>query len=131
MKLPDAIAPYASLLKWGLIAALLLGTFVSGCSHGRAQSAQAIAKKNAALLDAAAALRASQSALQAVNNNAKAEQAAAKVQAKRAAAAEQRANEAADRLVRKYAQIEHEIELAKRDPECKRALEASTCATLH
>lgn len=34
MKMPDALAPYASLIKWGLIALLSMGLFVSGCNHG-------------------------------------------------------------------------------------------------
>lgn len=46
MSLPAAIAPYASLLKWGLIVGLLVAVYAYGRSDGR----QAQAKDDAALI---------------------------------------------------------------------------------
>lgn len=60
MKLPDAIAPYASLAKWLLIAALVAGVYLFGRSDGRDAQAKhdsaLIEKKNDALKAAALAL---------------------------------------------------------------------------
>lgn len=67
MRIPDAIAPYASLLKWGLIVAVLFAAFAGGCSVQKNRDAKTIAEKNAALTSAAVALRASGDALRRQN----------------------------------------------------------------
>lgn len=46
MKLPDAIAPYASLLKWALIVGLLVGMYLFGRGDGR----EAQSRDDAALI---------------------------------------------------------------------------------
>lgn len=60
--IPAPLAPYASLLKWGLIAGLLAAVYAYGRGDGReAQAkddAKVIADKDRALRDAATALRA-------------------------------------------------------------------------
>lgn len=65
MKLPDALAPYAILLKWLLIAGLLLAVYVYGRGDGKdaqaREDAALIAFKNQALQ--ASALAHAQSAL--------------------------------------------------------------------
>lgn len=59
MKLPDAIAPYASLLKWALIVGLLVAVYAYGRGDGREAQrkadAAAIEAKNDALRDSALA----------------------------------------------------------------------------
>ena len=47
MRLPDAVAPYASLLKVALLVTLVLGARVEGCVAGKAKNANTIAALNA------------------------------------------------------------------------------------
>ena len=61
MKLPDALAPYASLLKWGIIALLALGLvgggMKAGCAmqQGKVDKAESDSAKKSEALRAAAA----------------------------------------------------------------------------
>lgn len=68
MKLPDAIAPYATLLKWGLIALLCLGLFGTGCSVQKGRDAEKLAKADRAIDLRTDALHAAATALRHARN---------------------------------------------------------------
>lgn len=68
MKLPDAIAPYATLLKWILIALLALGLFGSGCSVQKSRDAEKLAKADRAIDLRTEALHAAATALRKARN---------------------------------------------------------------
>lgn len=135
MRIPDAIAPYASLLKWGLIALLAGGLFIGGCQHGKSRQ---YAKDQKAIEAAdgranAAAMQASILAetLRGIDDETAQREAQAKADAQRAAAAAQRAEQAAKAARAELAAIEADIAKAKRNPDCRQALEARACAALH
>lgn len=130
MRLPDAIAPYASLVKWLLIVLLLAATFVGGCNHGKAKSAQVIADKDIALLKASGQLQDASNALNTVNAQTRFQQELAAAQARQAAAAVAQAERERNALRDRLGDIDSDIEAAKRDPDCRRALEAQVCAAL-
>lgn len=47
MRLPDTLRPYASMIKWGLIAVLSAFLFVAGCNHGENRSDKTITRLEA------------------------------------------------------------------------------------
>lgn len=128
--LPDALAPYASLLKWLLIALLLAATFVSGCQRGEANAAADVAKADQATSDARRERDDANNALRLVNEQAEFERAMAAAQAERAAAALRTAQRERDRYLEQLGTIDDDIRRAMRDPGCRAALEARTCAAL-
>lgn len=130
MKLPAAVAPYASLLKWGLITAILFAAFAGGCSVQKGRDADAIAAKNAALENAAVALRASGDALRRQNDENAKRVAAAEREARLKADAEKVARDALADGQRKHAAAVAEWEAAgRRKPACADLLAADLFAT--
>lgn len=135
MRLPDAIAPYASLLKWILIAALLGVVFIGGCNHGTEEQLERDAKAMKAA-DDRANHEAAQSAILAatllqIDRDTETALIAATEQAKRAMQAEARADTAAKDHAETVERVERDMAAAKRDPSCKAVLETQTCAALH
>lgn len=132
MSILDPLAPYMGLIKIAVLAALVAGAFVSGCSHGKAAQREAdrarLDKAAAALRDAGAALEASAIALNEADALAKAAQHAALVHAKLAEEAVEGAQRDAEVYADQLAGIERELERAKRDPDCKQLLEMKSCA---
>lgn len=127
MKLPDQLAPYASLLKWILMAAICLlllgGGFKVGCSHQAGKDRASMAKKDKALAAAAESLRASAVALRAVNTEAERRIAQAKVDKKAetaAGAAAEKARAAAESRNKQYDQA---AKNARRDVTCAMLLD--------
>lgn len=133
--LPLALAPYATLLKYGLLVALVLGGFVTGCKHGTARQFDKDIKAIEAA-DERANAQAHQAAILAgtlhqIDADTAAREASAKVEAQRAKDATARAEQAAAKLKGELATIERDIAKAKRDPSCRKALESPVCAILH
>lgn len=128
------LAPYANLIKWGLIVALLLGTFVTGCNHGTGR--QFAKDKDAiAAADERANIQAQQAAILAgtlaqIEAETAEREASAKAVADKAKQAAARAEKAEKQLRSELATIERDIDKAKRNPDCKRVLESPTCARL-
>ena len=130
------LAPYATAIKLGLLAALVLGGFVTGCNYGSDRQADKDADKITTAngqRDAAHAQRdAANSALHLVNAQTATAKAEAEAYAVRAQMASERANRAALQLATDLSNIEREIAAAKRaNPKCKAALEGTTCGLLH
>ena len=135
MKLPDAIAPYAHLAKWLVLAVILLVAFIGGCNHGTNKQA---ARDAGALADAdrradadAAQIAILAATLVEIDKAALLEEEAAKAQAKQADAAVKRTEQADTQFKREVAGIDREIATARRDPTCREILEAKPCAPLH
>lgn len=127
MKLPDQLAPYASLLKWALIAAICLlllgGGFKAGCSHQAGKDRAAIAKKDKALAAAATSLRASAVALRAVNAEAERRIAQAELDQKAATAAGAVAEKARQAAEARNKKFDKAIQNARRDVTCAMLLD--------
>lgn len=131
----DPIRPYLWLAKW-IGAALILSTaFIGGCNHGQSEQLQddeaRIAKAERERDDQAAHVATLSGRLRTIDAE------TAEV-ARQAADQKRAADEAAKRAVLKaqalqaeLAGIEADIAKAKRDPDCKRMMEARTCALLH
>lgn len=130
MKIPDVLAPYASLIKWGLIALLSAGLFVSGCNHGENRGEKELTRveNNLALCQQANAswAAAAEERNAVVDSNIKASE---KIQ--------KEASKGADRIedVRKstdkaVAGNQSKLEAALRDPKCNELLEMNVCTTV-
>lgn len=129
------------LARWGGAIAILLALVLWGRSCGvdsaEAKSRTTIATKDRALQTAEGELRRSEYALQATaatlrqidQATAAAVEAAAERQ-RQADFAKERAQMAAAALKKQIGAIESDLERAKGDPECKRILEATSCAAL-
>lgn len=131
MKLPDPIAPYASLIKWILIAVILvglpLGGFITGCSRGENNQQEKVDKAKAAL--AAEKQRADGLAetLNGINERTKksvedAERRRLNAE-KEASTAKAETEKAKDQV----ASLQVKLERSKRNPTCKSQLELELC----
>lgn len=124
--------------KWGGAGAIVLGLVLFGRSCGVDSARSTISDKNTRLLVASAELRRAEYALQAAaatlrqidRATAAAVEAAAERQ-RQADFAKERALMAAAALKKQLGAIESDLERAKRDPECLRLLEQTSCAALH
>ncbi|MFQ6309910.1 hypothetical protein [Lysobacter capsici] len=128
-------------LRWGGAAAILLALVLWGRSCGvdsaEAKSRAAIATKDRALQVAEGELRRSEYALQAAASTLRQidQATAAAVEAaterqRQADFAKERAVMAAAALKKQIGAIESDLDRAKLDPDCKRLLEATSCASL-
>lgn len=125
----NAIAPYALLIKVGLVLAVLLAAFAGGCSVQKRFDAGELAKKDTALAKAAGDLRLTQKALDAaatvlteVNAETERQVKAADKRAKDAERAKRIAQAAADRLKRRQQTFEAAVVDARRDAACNALL---------
>ena len=130
MKMPDALAPYASLIKWGLIGVLSAFLFVSGCNYGESKKAEVIAtlESDKAVLTAANAswAKAAEEQNRAVESNIK-ESECTQTQAKRGAAVLAGERKDTDKMVNSN---QTKLEAAVRDPRCNELLEMYVCPTV-
>lgn len=130
MRLPDPLAPYASLIKWGLITLLSAFLFVSGCNYGEGRNEQEVTKlqQNIQILMEANAswAQAAQERNQIIEDNVKEGEALQK-QGKRGAA-----DLAGDRkdMDKAIAEGQRKLERAIRDPKCNELLEMQVCSTV-
>lgn len=131
MALLDPLAPYLGLIKIGIVVALVAGAFLGGCHKQRQIDQAKLQKAATALREASAALSASAVALNEADALARAAMHAAEVQAKLAEAAVEGAERDAEVYADQLADIERELVVAKRDPDCKQLLEVTSCAALH
>jgi hypothetical protein len=115
-----------ALVAAGLAALLFFG----GRSCGVSSSADRLAEKDRALLQASQQLRAAANALRDVDRIAGQELAQAEEAQRQADFAKERALMAAEDLRRDLARTEGELEEAMRDPGCRAELEKPTCAVL-
>lgn len=117
MKLPDAIAPYASLLKWALIAVMCAALFIGGCQRGKRVQAEAGARELAQAhghRDALQrSLRAHARTFRAIAATTAANVRAAQARAKRAVADETFASQSRAGLERRIAELAHAAELER------------------
>lgn len=128
-------------LRWGGAAAVLLALVLWGRSCGvdsaEAKGRDTLAQKDRALMVAGGELRRAEYALQAAaatlrqidQATAAALEAAAERQ-RQADFAKERAQMAAAALKKQIGAIESDLDRAKLDPDCKRLLEATSCASL-
>ena len=134
MKLPDEIAPYATLLKWLLLLVIASALFAGGCSRGKQIQ---FAKDEEAMkaADDRANHEAAQSAilkakLAEISDATALAKTAADAQAKQADQAVDRTGKAAAQTERDIVYIDREVAKARRDPTCNELLERQTCALL-
>lgn len=129
------IRPYLWLAKWLGLAVVVSVLFVGGCRHGEKRQSREDAKAIKAALDEAAAHKAQASVLAQRIAEIDAETAEmARLAQERIAAAEEAAKRAAKAeaaLRAEMGQIERDIAKAKKNPDCRRMLEAKVCASLH
>lgn len=130
MRLPDAIAPYASLLKWLLIVGLLVAVRVEGCTAGKRSNDGEIAVLEGRVDSLNASLTGFIKLYDQVNAQADASVRLAAEHAKRADMAEKRADKAGSVYVKEVAQVDRDLIQAKRDPTCNEILERPVCAAL-
>lgn len=141
MLIPDPIRPYAVLIRWGLVALLAGGLYVSGCQRGEnrqaAQDQDSIAKaekqRDDAQAEAAENLRAANAAgqlLQDVNRQTQASIDEAARQKAAATAAADRAQAAAVESQRRASAAEKALQAAKTTPACRSQLEMALCASI-
>ena len=123
LRIPDAIAPYASMIKWALIGIILSSVFIGGCQHGKNKSAKKIAEKDQLIADITRSLKGAVAVFKKIEIEADRRIAAdkkSKTDAKKAgdvAAAELK--EAKKRI----AAFEYRLQQSKRKPACKALLE--------
>lgn len=129
------LAPYAQAIKYAALALLVIGGFVTGCKHGTARQFE---KDKAAMekADARANHYAHQSAILAgtlsqIDNETAEREAQANAAARQAKDAARRSEQAAAKLKSELATIERDIAQAKKNPDCRKALESPVCAALH
>ncbi len=141
MQIPDPIRPYADLIRWGLLAVLAGGLYVSGCQRGEdrttAKAEASITKANEqrdeARKDAAENLRAANACgalLQQVNDQTQASIDAAELARKAAAEAASRAEAAAAEGQRRATAAEKALQAAKTTPACRSQLEIQLCDSI-
>lgn len=138
MLIPDPIRPYAVLIRWGLVALLAGGLYVSGCQRGEsrqaAQDQASIAKtekqRDDAQAEAAENLRAANAAgqlLQEVNRQTQRAIDEATRQQQAAKEAARLAEAAAAQSQRRATQAEQALQAAKNQPGCRQQLEQTLC----
>lgn len=130
MKLPDALAPYALLIRWGIIAVLSGFLFVAGCNHGVNKSEQKIEQLEQ---DKTILQDANASWANAAEERSRLVEAAIKegekVQKEAVKGASRLANtrKATDKSV---ASNQSKLDSALRDPKCNELLEMQVCSTV-
>lgn len=131
----DPLRPYLWLAKWLGLAVVMAVLFVGGCRHGEKRQANDDAQAIKAAQDETARHRAQSAILVQRIAEIDAETAeAAREAAERVKAADEAAKRAAKAeaaLRAEMGQIERDIAKAKKDPGCRRMMEARTCALLH
>lgn len=131
----DPVRPYLGLIKAGLVAALLAGVFVKGCSYGVEREAgahakaiagkdQVIARKDRALSGAAESLRGAARVLREVDAEAQRLLDAEKAAKKREADAAKVAARAQADLARRIDGFAKALEHARKNPDCAALLSA-------
>lgn len=130
----DLLRPYLWLAKWIGLAVIVAVLFVGGCRHGEKRQAEEDAKAIKAAQDETARHKAQSAILVQRINDIDAETAeVARQAADRVKAAEEaatRAVKAETALRAEIGEIERDIAKAKRDPDCRRMMEAKVCALL-
>ena len=124
------LTPYMLWLKFGIVAVMLIAAFIGGCRAQAGRDAGKIEKLKAQVVADGVALGAAADALRAVSAQTKANEAAAKAKAARAADAVKAAEKIAKQRKQSLDDIARQIERDMRDPDCRRALEATTCTVL-
>ncbi len=123
MRMPDAIAPYASLIKWALIGIILSSVFIGGCQHGKNKSAEKLAKKDALIVAITNSLNGATKVFKSIEQEADrriAQDKKSKADAKKAGdVADAELKEAKKRI----AAFEYRLQQSKRKPACKALLE--------
>lgn len=126
----DPIRPYADLIRllvWaGFALALVGGGFYAGLQWNEDE----VADERARVADLNRALGSFVETFDAVNKQHGLDRVAAEAQARRSDAAVKRADERAAGYQTALGEVQAEIEVAKRDPECRAILERATCAVL-
>lgn len=130
MKMPDALAPYASLIKWGLIGVLSAFLFVAGCNHGvnREEDKVTVAEQNLTICQAANAswAEAAKTGNEVVDSNVRASE---KIQKEAAKDADQIEDERKD-TNKTISSNQVKLNTALRDPKCNELLEMMVCPTV-
>jgi hypothetical protein len=130
----DPIRPYLWPAKWVGLAVVVSVLFVGGCRHGERRQAREDAKAIKAAQGEAAGYKAQVGILSQRLAEIDAETAeTARLAAERVRAAEEaakRAVKAEAALRAEMGEIERDIAKAKRDPDCRRMMEARVCALL-
>lgn len=121
---------YLLWIKLGIAVVALSVAFFSGCRVQANQDADKREAQAARIADLNRALSDFVGVFDDVNAQAARDKATAAKQAERAADAVKAADKRADRYRTDIQAIEDDIAKAKRDPDCKRALEQQTCAIL-
>lgn len=123
----DPIRPYLGLLKAGLVAAVLAGVFVKGCSYGTERTAEKhaalLAKKDQALRGAAASLRGAAQVLRDVDAEAARLLKAQDEARQREAEASAIAAKAQAELVASAAEFRKALANARKNPGCNAVLD--------
>ncbi|QDH70850.1 hypothetical protein [Marilutibacter alkalisoli] len=127
----DPLRPYIYLVGLAISATLVLGGFVTGCRHGKASNAVAAARSAEAAGRAQASVNVMRTTLQEISRRAAEARAAASDWKRKAEQAADHARVAARKHEQTLAEIERELERAKRDPDCRAQLEEQLCVALH
>lgn len=130
MKLPLALQPYVSLIKWGLIGLLSVFLFVSGCNYGQSKHEATIVRleQDKALLQEANASWASAAEernKQVEDNVAEAER--IRKLAEKDADKLADSNKTTDKVINNN---QSALEAALRNPKCNELLELSVCPSV-
>lgn len=126
----DPIKPYLTLIKAGLVAVVVLATFIGGCNYGEALSAEDLADKDREISAASAELASARDALAKVNAEAERRKAEAEQAAKDAEAARVAALNAEKAMRERQVAFDKQLERARRNPTCAAVLDTdlrSTC----
>lgn len=126
-----AIAPYATAIKLGAAALFVLALIIPSCRYGQSMERGATERAQAEANKAKAGAAVLAETLRGIDAETAQREAQAKRDAKRAQEAAERAAKAAAVHAAQLAAIERDIEQAKKNPTCRKALEAPTCAALH
>lgn len=130
MRMPDVLAPYASLVKWGLIALLSVGLFVSGCNHGanKEEGKRVVAEQDLAICRAANAswALAAEESNKRVQDNVKESERLQKLADKDAKQLEGSRESTENTITNNNIKLEQ----ALREPRCNELLEMLVCPTV-
>ena len=130
MRLPDALRPYTSLIKWGIIAVLAGFLFVSGCNYGENKSEAKIVQleNDKAILQQANAswAKAAEERNRQIEDNVAASERLQR-EAERDADKLADGRKDTDKIITSN---QSKLEAAIRDPKCNELLELKLCPTV-